>query len=170
MTMRTAAAILRKTWAGPFYAGPLTHPVTVGDALLKLFQTLWHACVVVVVGGCILFTAVWVSVQMQPPPLASKIHGSALVDVKTCGNHKPLLVTFYNGNGVAIQDIAFDFTAREDGRSSNLVRPQYLHSDTIIPAGKAANLCWPIPALERVEPGMKMTYGVDISYASSNPA
>jgi hypothetical protein len=31
-------------------------------------------------------------------------------------------------------------------------------------------LCWPMPALERVELGMKVTYGVDISYASSDPA
>jgi hypothetical protein len=170
MATKTAAAIIRKTWAGPFSAGPLSHPVTVGDALLKLFQTIWRAGVVILASGCIVLSAVWVSVQLQPAPLGSKITSSARVDVRTCGTDRPLLVTFHNGNSVAIQDIAFDFTAREDGRSSNLVRSQFLHSDAIVAAGKTATLCWPMPALERVELGMKVTYGVDISYASSDPA
>lgn len=170
MAMKTAAAIIRKTWAGPFAAGPLSHPVTVGDALLKLFQTIWRAGVIIITGGCTVLVAAWVSVQLQPAPLGSKITSSARVDVRTCGTDRPLLVTFHNGNNVAVQDIAFDFTAHENGRSSNFAQPQYLHSDAIVPAGKTATLCWAMPTLDRVEPGMQITYGVDISYASADPA
>ena len=71
-------------WNGPFYIGPLTRPVSVGDVLLKTLETLWRAIlsivVLLVVGG--LGIAAWVQViePMFFPPLKSQISATATFD------------------------------------------------------------------------------------------
>lgn len=47
--------LVRAVWDGPFYIGPLSRPVSVGDVLLKTLETLWRAILsivaLLVVGG-----------------------------------------------------------------------------------------------------------------------
>lgn len=166
----SAARLVRKTWAGPFAAGQLVHPVTVGDALLKLFQLLWRIALIGFALGIALIVAILASAQMQPPPLADSITARVRMDADTCGTEMPLLVTFHNSAPVTVQDIAFDFTAREVGRSTNLVQSQYLHSDVIIPPNNTARLCWVLPSITRMKSSTSIVYGLSIHNASAEPA
>lgn len=65
--------IMRAIWNGPFYIGPLSRPVSVGDVLLKALETLWRAIlsmvVLLIAGG--LGIAAWVQIvepTFFPPP------------------------------------------------------------------------------------------------------
>lgn len=169
--MGVTGRILRAAWNGPFHAGPLTHPVTVGDALLKLFQTVWRGLFVLVLLAAAGALALWISTLMQPTPLGEQIDATARVDLKQCGKEQPLFVTFHNRSTRTIEEISFDWIARQKQRSSNLVTgPKYLKSDVIIPPGRTAELCWSMPELEAVEPGAVISYAVDIHYASGQSA
>lgn len=169
--MSVSGRIIRGAWNGPFHAGPLTHPVTIGDALLKLFQTVWRALFILVVLVAVAAMVLWVSTMTQPEPLYKQIYATARVDMKQCNNKKPLFVTFHNRSTKTIGAISFDWIARQNLRSSNLVTgPRFLTSDVIIPPGRTAELCWSVPELEPVNPDAVIGYAVDIHSASEHSA
>ncbi len=171
MMRATARRVLAKAWAGPFDAGPLAHPVTVGDALLKLFQLLWRFGIAAILLIAAIAIAVWVASSLEPPPLSDQIVGTARVDERRCGKESPLLVSFANNSKRTVQDIGFEFVAKEDQRSSNLVTaPNYPKSDAIIAPGKVSELCWSLPELKPASPGAEIRYSIDVSYASDTPA
>lgn len=43
--MAASRTIVRAIWDGPFKIGELRQPVSVGDVLLKIFETLWRAII-----------------------------------------------------------------------------------------------------------------------------
>ena len=77
-------SILRAIWNGPFYAGPLVRPVSVGDAILKLLETIWRASVAIIAlaAGLGAVALGWVY-AIEPvffPPASSKVKISAEFD------------------------------------------------------------------------------------------
>lgn len=38
----------RSIWNGPFYIGKLTRPVSVGDAIMKVLETLWRTAIILI--------------------------------------------------------------------------------------------------------------------------
>ena len=48
-------------WRGPFYVGPLVRPVSTGDAILKVMETIWRLIVVFFVLGVVaaIFLILW---------------------------------------------------------------------------------------------------------------
>jgi hypothetical protein len=164
-----AARAVRSTWSGPFDAGPLSHPVTVGDALLKLFQTIWRAGVVVVASIVVLAAAVGIYTLLQPAPLRTRIVASARVDAKACGDEFPLLVSFKNNSSETVRSVYFNLEAYTAGRSRNLAKDGYRTSDMIIPPLAESRQCWRLPVVESGTDLRLITYAAEVSSASDDP-
>ena len=78
--------IFRIIWDGPFYIGLLTRPISVGDVLIKVLETLWRAAVAVIALVAVLAGAVaaW-SLVLEPkffPPLAKRVLATAIYSVE----------------------------------------------------------------------------------------
>jgi len=137
-----------KIWHGPFHLGPLQRPVSVGDALLKLFEVVWKGFVAVIIAviGAVLSIAVYLNF-LQPKPLDKQIQTLARVDRKLCSDPKfPLLVRFTNNSTKTIGLIDFQVEARRWGTTTDLNNDYVgLKSDTIIPAHEQLAWCYALP-------------------------
>lgn len=75
---------VRAVWNGPFHVGKISRPVSVGDALLKLLETLWRAAVAAVAIILTIIATIWAWVEhLSPtlfPPLANSIMAEATYD------------------------------------------------------------------------------------------
>jgi hypothetical protein len=75
---------VRAVWNGPFHIGKLSRPVSVGDVLLKMLETMWRGAIglIGVVVSVVAAYALWAEV-LSPnlfPPLASRIVAKASYD------------------------------------------------------------------------------------------
>jgi len=159
--------LLRAVWNGPFYIGPLSRPVSVGDVLLKTLETIWRTIlsliVLVVVGG--LGIAAWMQI-IEPlffPPLKTQISATATYDDGSaklpvsiggkpfrCSQDYPIKVAFTNNSKATIGHLAFAIEGRPANRSNDVVEgAAWREADAIIPAGYTSEACWAIS----VEPG-----------------
>jgi hypothetical protein len=158
--MAEKKTLLRAVWDGPFYIGPLSRPVSVGDVLLKALETLWRSVlsiVVLLVVGAVGIAA-WVQV-IEPtffPPLKSQIKATAEYDDGSaklppplmgepfrCTPDYPIKITFSNRSKEAIGQLSFSIEARPANRSDNVAEGvSWQQADAIIPAGHTWYSCW----------------------------
>lgn len=155
-------ALVRAVWNGPFYIGPLSRPVSVGDVLLKTLETLWRAVlsivVLLVVGG--LGIAAWVQF-VEPtffPPLKTQIIATATYDDGSaklppaigdkpirCSPDYPIKVAIKNNSETTIGHLDFSIEGRPANRSDNVIEGgAWRQADTIIPAGYTWQSCWAV--------------------------
>jgi len=176
-----AWGILRAVWNGPFFIGELAQPVSVGDVLLKVLETLWRVLIAIlgttiaVVAAVVLWTAI-----LSPklfPPLKGQIEAVAVFDDGTlpppiyisvagttqqpppkpthCTPDYPLKVTFYNRSKETVGSIGFELSAHLAGHTDDQIAyGRILESDRIIEPGTGWITCWAVPALKyNEEPG-----------------
>lgn len=164
------SGLVRAVWNGPFYIGPLSRPVSVGDVLLKTLETLWRAIlsivVLLVVGG--LGIAAWVRV-IEPtffPALKTQISAIATYDDGSaklppaigekpfrCSPDYPIRVAFKNNSKTAIGHLDFSIEGRPANRSDNVVEgAAWRQADTIIPAGYTWQSCWAVSVGQGLSP------------------
>lgn len=186
--------IVRSIWNGPFFIGKLSPPVSVGDVLLKIMETVWRLLVAAI--GLVLLIALalvaWIYV-LEPllfPPLKDQIYVEASVDDGSgpppinigsasakaekpfrCSPEFPLKVRFANRSDVSIGKIGFSIEGYARGRSRNLVRNGgWREADAVIPPGYTWTSCWGVWLEEGVEPS-QLTYIVNVSSAEeADPA
>lgn len=179
----TAAAVALWAWNGPFHVGPLTRPVSVGDAILKLLETLWRTLVLVIVVPVIvlLVVAIWQYV-IDPtffPPLKNKVEATARWDdgvapIVTVGRQKPfrctkdypVMVEFHNRSRRTIRDTTFSIEANVPGRSTNVVDHYLLaHLDAIMQPQNGWTQCYAVQLQPGVDPSA-VEYKVTIDAVS----
>lgn len=89
----------RAIWNGPFYIGPLERPVSVGDVMMKVLETLWRTALVVIglaTTVMLLFLGwSWKTSEDQKRALA-QMQISVRYAPDYCGAGKPLLITLTN--------------------------------------------------------------------------
>lgn len=162
--------LVRAVWNGPFYIGPLSRPVSVGDVLLKTLETLWRAIlsivILLVVGG--LGIAAWVQF-IEPvffPPLKTQINATATYDDGSaklppaigekpfrCSPDYPIRVAFKNNSKTTIGHLDFSIEGRPANRSDNVVEgASWRQADTIIPAGYTWQSCWAVSVGQGLSP------------------
>lgn len=73
--------IVEIIWNGPFHIGPLTRPVSVGDVLIKILETLWRAVIAILtLAGSITGAIAFWALVLEPvlfPPLTKRIEATA---------------------------------------------------------------------------------------------
>lgn len=96
---------MRAIWRGPFYVGPLAHPVSLGSAVLKVFEVLWRAIVLLASGTvltlCVLAASYVYDSEVHPRrerALEADLFHMVMQEVKPhwkppCGNGVERLVT-----------------------------------------------------------------------------
>ena len=162
--------LVRAIWNGPFYIGPLSRPVSVGDVLLQTLETLWRAILSIVllliVGG--LGIAAWVQI-IEPtffPPLKTQIIATATFDDGSaklppaigekpfrCSPDYPIRVAFKNNSKTTIGHLDFSIEGRPANRSDNVVEgASWRQADTIIPAGYTWQSCWAVSVGQGLSP------------------
>ena len=162
--------LLRAVWNGPFYIGPLSRPVSVGDVLLKTLETLWRAIlsivILLIVGG--LGIAGWVQV-IEPtffPPLKTQISATVTYDDGSaklphslgekpfrCSPDYPIKVAFENNSKTTVGHIDFSIEGRAANRSNDLVEgAAWREADAVIPAGYISLSCWDVSVESGFDP------------------
>lgn len=114
-----AQAILKAIWKGPFYIGPLSQPVSIGDVLLKLLETIWRLVIsmiaLAIVAGLGIYA--WVEI-VEPalfPPLKSQISVTAEYDDGTAPEKlPPISQTPSNAPAAKIEKLVREFRCTPD--------------------------------------------------------
>jgi len=184
-------AIAKAVWDGPFYIGPLSQPVSLGDVVLKLLETVWRTAVGVValVVTSTIGIALWVMV-VEPwvyPPAKDKVtievsydDGSASMPPAInlgpgtdpgaafrCTEDYPLKIRLSNLSGSPIGNISFSIGARRDGFTRNLIqRGNWLQTDRVLPPNTWWMNCWPVGFSERIEEPISLRFSGAVSAAS----
>lgn len=163
-----ARKIIRLVWNGPFHVGPLSSPVSLGDALLKILQTVWRAAVLLTAILLLLLTIVLGAIAWEDhlkervfPPLAASVSvevrhysdpdipvllenpdGTANLAMP-CMKEYPLSVSFYNGSDEPLSRIFFAIRGYVPGRTSNvLIAADELEADALILPGRKWQTCY----------------------------
>lgn len=161
----------RAVWNGPFWIGPLTRPVSTGDAILKVLETIWKGIVVLLAAALSVGMAAWtynlVASLFTARPLNELILGKARYDVKACEKEFPILVELENRSKLTLGKVSFHLIVRQPGRSTDLNDElSDWDSDAVIPPSTRAWACWTVPELsEKLDPSV-LQYSVKVNWAN----
>jgi hypothetical protein len=146
-------------WNGPFYVGKLTRPVSLGDALMKVLETVWRGAILfAIVIAAIVAAAVGADAINDAnlgEPRLSELEPSITAYTKPCDDAMPLGVQVMNHSNRTVQHVTLRLEARRAGRSTDLVSylGRDLQMDNIIPPGEGYGYCWTLPELTGLEAG-----------------
>lgn len=173
----------RAIWNGPFFIGPLTRPVSVGDVLMKLFETAWRG-LVCIIGALIVIGAAAIGwEQLSPklfPPLRTKIEASVTYDdgskpvievgpagdtVRSkpfrCNLDQPLKLRFRNNSEKEVGHLTLEISARREGYSDNVINNGYQSVGIRIPAKRSWVGCW-TPSFDETYNASELEYAVTV--------
>lgn len=179
-----AAVFALWVWNGPFHVGQLTRPVSVGDVILKMLETLWRALVLIVVVPIIvlLIVVIWQYI-VDPtffPPLKNKIEATArwddgvapIVTIGSgqkpfrCSKEYPLKVEFYNRSRRIVRDTSFSVVANLPNRSTNVFEHYFsAHLDAVMQPQSGWTQCYAIQLQSGIDPS-SVEYKVTIDAVS----
>ena len=162
----------RAVWSGPFAVGPLTQPISLGAALLRILEVIWKFGIGVLFAGAtaLALAAVWELIDrtLNPtnPTLESQLAGEAHFDPEFCGKDFPIVVIVRNSSIRALASAQIDLVVRQPGRSTNLNRGPSLDWDAIVQPGESNALCYRIPS-DITDASKTLEYSVNIWSATT---
>ena len=173
---------LKIAWNGPFHVGELRQPVSVGDVLLKLLETLWRTFMTIVylAAAVALLGFLW-AVVLEPrifPPAKKFVLAEAVFDDGTdrtvpppritiypigekpppevkpfrCSPGYPLKVMFWNNGKSAVQDVSVSVTGTSEGNTTAFVDLPYLRLPRIIGPKLGWQTCYAIGPTREPDP------------------
>jgi hypothetical protein len=155
---------IHRVWDGPFKT-PQQQPITVGWALLKLFETLWRFLLVVLLMIALLAIYVW---QSERNPLSSQV-GVELSDSTTntmlCKSGYPIFATIRNDSGKNIGEVSLRFRVYPHGKSDDVALGSYNDLHDILRPHQSLQYCFPMPELKAGAAG-PFTLSAEVTYAA----
>jgi hypothetical protein len=158
---------IRRVWDGPFKTPP-QQPITVGWALLKLFETLWRLLLIVILLIALLALYVW---QAELNPLSSQVG----IQLNPAGSYClskgwPIHALIENKSSKTIGEVGLKFRVYPQGTSTDVVSYDYLQPDlhNILKPGEVLDWCFSMPQLQAGSTG-PYTVAADVSYAFELP-
>ena len=132
----------RAIWNGPFYIGKLTSPTSVGDAILKVLETLWRG--VIVFGlGCVAFVAVFLASSWFDSRRDADALRSVLADARldpACPRGE-FAVTIRNNSKYTLHYVDYRVVMTLRGRDVTPDHLRDLWSCEDIPSGQQLTTC-----------------------------
>lgn len=155
-------------WSGPFAIGPLTQPISLGAALLRILEVIWKFGIAVLVAGiaALALAAAWETIDRTlNPSLESQLAAEAHFDPESCSKEFPIVVIVRNRSRRPLASAQIDLVVRQPGRSTNLNKEPSFDWDAIVQPGKANALCYQFPA-DMTDDPKTLEYTVNIWSAS----
>ena len=163
---------VRAVWNGPFNAGPLVRPVSVGDTLAKVLEVLWKAVVAGAAGIAAVFAVAvaWpILTKKTEVVLADKVGISVALDRAACSNPEhPMKVSTYNKSKVTIGRITFHVGVREMNRSTDInAEGVDYYSDAVLLPDYWQVSCYPFPESVRNAPKEPLSVALEVKSAEA---
>jgi hypothetical protein len=135
----------RAIWNGPFYIGKLERPISVGDALMKVLETLWRAAIVALVAFGLFVAAL--SYDSWRQNRRDEVAGRTVVidaraNFSVCPSDYPILVAIRNEGRKTISYVSYRIEIIDPALSVNIA-PSHLdslHAENI-PSGGTMMSC-----------------------------
>ena len=114
----------RKIWDGPFYIGRLSRPVSVGDAIIKVLETLWRASIILITIVLLLLSVYYIQYRYSKwkDDLAIK-NVYAFTSISDLCDVGEFAVTIKNRNDFPIKNVSYDVEMTLGGHD---VTPRHL--------------------------------------------
>jgi hypothetical protein len=136
----------RAIWNGPFFIGPLTRPVSVGDVMMKVLETAWRAAVLIV--GAVGAFVAWSSIQSslnERARNAAKLKTDVIAnyDREACPASAPIRVLIGNRSNRTLSWVSYEVQVldRPGGRNVAPARLMNLSVSDPIAPGKGLAFC-----------------------------
>ena len=135
----------RAVWNGPFYVGPLTRPISVGDVLMKLLETLWRAAVIMVAAVAALLAMLWTQDKRASDARDKALRNTTVAasyDPDTCGFARPIKVLVTNTGKRPLSYVSYEVMILSGAGGQNLAPTSLSNlSVTDVPAGMRKRVC-----------------------------
>lgn len=153
---------IRRVWDGPFKTPP-QETITVGWALLKLFETVWRLILIVLALFALLLAYLW---QSEGSPLASKISVELnQAAAASCQKGYPIFTTIRNDSRKNVGEVDFKFHVYPQGKSEDVAVGSAIELKDILRPGRSVDYCYRMPGLEAAATG-PYTVVPEVTYAS----
>jgi hypothetical protein len=154
-------------WRGPFFVGPLARPISLGDALAKLFEVFWKGGVLLICGILAILAATigWPEIDRYThTDLTKKVEVAVSWDPKVCSQRDlPLKVVISNNSKLEIGRVGFHIAARKINRSTDLnTNFTDSYSDAIIAPGYWLIMCYSMPLISDDDAGQPISYSAEV--------
>lgn len=136
----------RSIWRGPFYVGPLAHPVSTGSAIMRLLEVLWKAAVAVVALAAVAAMAIsfliWQSDKRDRADRAQMAEISVYGNYapRICGPAKPFSLRAINNSSKAVKGFYYDATGYDE-YGGIVAHASYQVVHQAVPAQTDARIC-----------------------------
>lgn len=135
----------RAIWNGPFYIGPIARPISVGDVLMKLLETLWRAAVIMVAAFAALLAILWVVDKRASDAQEKALRNTTVVasyDPDTCGFARPIAVLVTNNGKLPLSYVGYEVMILSHIGGQNLAPTSFSHlSFTDVAVGMRKRTC-----------------------------
>lgn len=114
---------LKAAWNGPFYIGRLQSPVSVGDVLMKVLETLWRGAILCVAAIALFVVGVLVVAEKDKRASARAVSNTPIsisIDTDACPRAAPLLVSVENRSARRIESVAYRVDMIDRATGDNL--------------------------------------------------
>lgn len=145
------------------------NPVSVGDVLMKILETIWRFLVSVVAIAAAGAAVIYIQYLREEPyvPLERKIETAASYEPGVrCAPDHPIYVRFKNKSNEEIGRIDFSIEAREFGRSTNLAAYNESYLDYVLGSDGVADACFKLPSVSSSVALQNLRWSASISEAA----
>jgi hypothetical protein len=154
---------MRRAWDGPFKAAP-QETITVGWALLKLFETIWRLILIVAALVASLAIYLWLA---ERNPLSSQVGVELSSSPSDCtAKGFPILAHIENNSNKTIGEVDLQLRVFPQGTSKDVADlGSYQQQRNILRPGETLDWCYAMPQLEAGSTG-PYTVAASVNYVS----
>jgi hypothetical protein len=154
--------LMRRVWDGPFKTPP-QETITVGWALLKLFETAWRMLLIVLALIAALLLYLW---QTEGSPLSSQVRVE-LSDAAaaSCQKGYPIFASITNKSRKNLGEVDLKFHVYSQGKSDDVSVGSPSELKDILRPRQSINYCYRMPELQEGATG-PYTVVAEVTYAS----
>lgn len=133
-------------WNGPFHIGKLSRPVSVGDVMMKVLETVWRAAVIAVglasTGIALLALHLWRTEQRNEAAERALVI-DAQANFTECSSDAPILVSIRNGGSGTVGYVSYGVEIIDPSSGANVAPTHldYLSTTRDIPPNSTLTSC-----------------------------
>lgn len=161
--------LLLAIWNGPFYVGPLTRPISLGDAIMKVLETAWRAVVILVCALALLLGFLFIMDKRDAQRRADRLRDVSVVvsyAADQCGESFPVRAVVTNRSSETMGTISYGIELIDPATKANVAPRHFerLQTPGNLPAGHSFSRCltpyfddsWNATGISQMSPGTEI--------------